>query len=124
MKFDDYLLRAIEQFTQSIARIVRALRGEQDEEAEREIAGAYDALLASDRVFLEMVDPATLANLLGSPAKVRVLAKLSALESKLLQKRGDSARAAALQERAKTLLAIAQRDGVEAADETLLSNLD
>jgi hypothetical protein len=124
MKFDDYLLRAIEQFTQSIARIVRALRGDQEEDAEREIAGAYDSLLANDRVFLDMVDPATLANLLGSPAKVRVLAQLSALEAKLVLKRGDTTRAAALQKRATALLAIAHREDPQGTDTTLLAELD
>ncbi|MDB4975646.1 MAG: hypothetical protein JWN48_3987 [Myxococcaceae bacterium] len=124
MRFDDYLLRAIEQFTQSIARIVRALRGDQEEEAEREIAGAYDALLGNDRVFLDMVDPATLANLLGSPAKVRVLAQLSTLEAKLLEKRGQAGRAQSLRERALTLLAIAGREDPQAGDDRLLGDLD
>ena len=124
MRFDDYLLRAIEQFTQSIARIVRALRGDQEEDAEREIAGAYDALLANDRVFLDMVDPGTLANLLGSPAKVRVLAQLSVLEAKLMQKRGDATRAAALHKRATALLALAHREDPQDGDATLLAGLD
>lgn len=124
MKFDDYLLRAIEQFTKSIARIVRALRGEEHEEAEREIAGAYDALLANDRVFLDMVDPGTLANLLGSPNKVRVLAQLSALEGKLMQTRGEPARARVLEARALALLAIAHREDPQEADTTLLTELE
>lgn len=124
MRFDDYLLRAIEQFTKSIARIVRALRGEEHEEAEREIAGAYDALLANDRVFLDMVDPGTLANLLGTPQKVRVLAQLSALEARLMHKRGDTSRARALEGRATALLAIAHREDPQDTDETLLTELN
>ena len=124
MKFDDYLMRAIEQFTKSIARIVRALRGEEQEEAEREIAGAYDALLANDRVFLDMVDPGTLANLLGSPDKVRILAQLSALEGKLMHRRGDTSRARALEARATALLALAHREDPQDADATLLRELE
>jgi hypothetical protein len=123
VRFDDYLLRALEQFTQSIARIVRALRGQDEELAEREIAGAYDALLGGDRVFLDMVDTDTLANLLGSPDKVRVLAKLSALEAELAQRRLDPARAERLQQRARDLVARAHRDDPQASDETLLSEL-
>ena len=124
MRFDDYLLRAIEQFTQSIARIVRALRGEQDEEAEREIAGAYDELLASNRVFLDMVDAGTLANLLGSPEKVRVLAQLSVLEAKLAGRRGDPGRARALRDRGVALLAIAGREAPDEGDAELLEQLE
>jgi hypothetical protein len=123
MKFDDYLLRALEQFTQSIARIVKALRGDDEELAESEIAGAYDALLGDNRVFLEMVDAGTLANLLGAPDKVRVLAQLSALEAKLLQRRGQPERAARLHERARALLAVARRDDPQAGDEALLNDL-
>jgi hypothetical protein len=120
VKFDDYLLRALDQFNKLIARIVKALRDDDQELSEREIAGAYEALLGGDRVFLGMVDPETLANLLGSPDKVRVLARLSALEARLATKRGDDARASSLQTRARALLAIAHRTDPQDDDATLL----
>jgi len=123
VRFDDYLLRALEQFTQAIARIVRALRGQDEQLAESEIAGAYEALLGGDKVFLDMVDANTLANLLGSPDKVRVLAKLSALEGQLATQRGDTARATRLQRRAQELVAIAHRQDPQDADAQLLDDL-
>jgi hypothetical protein len=123
MRFDDYLLRAIEQLSQAIARIVRALRGGDAEQAEQELSQAYDALLGGDRIFLDMVDAATLANLLGSPAKVRVLARLSALEAELARGRGDDALAERLKQRAHALAAIAHREDPQDGDDQLLSDL-
>jgi hypothetical protein len=124
MRFDDYLLRALEEFNKFIARIAKALREDDQELAESEIAGAYEALLGGDRVFLGMVDAATMANLLGSADKVRVLARLSVLDARLAQKRGDEARAQRLQARARELLAIAHRDDPLAGDDTLLERPD
>lgn len=124
MRFDDYLLRTLEQFNKFVARIVKALRDEEEQVAESEIAGAYEALLGGDRVFLGMVDTATLANLLGSPEKVRVLARLSALEARLVEKQGDAVRAQRLQVRARELLAIAHRDDPQDGDATLLVDLE
>ncbi|MEY4511324.1 MAG: hypothetical protein RLZZ450_3446 [Pseudomonadota bacterium] len=124
MKFDDYLLRALEDFNKFVARIVKALRDDEEQIAESEIAGAYEALLGGDRVFLGMVDAATLANLLGSPDKVRVLARLSALDARLAHKRGDAARSQRLQVRARELLGIAHRDDPQDGDDTLLVDLE
>jgi hypothetical protein len=124
MRFDDYLLRTLEQFNKFVARIVKALRDEEEQVAESEIAGAYEALLGGDRVFLGMVDTATLANLLGSPDKVRVLARLSALEARLVEKQGDAVRGQRLLVRARELLAIAHRDDPQDGDATLLTDLE
>lgn len=123
MRFDDYLLRTLEQFNKFVARIVKALRDDEEQVAESEIAGAYEALLGGDRVFLGMVDTATLANLLGSPDKVRVLARLSALEARLVEKQGDAVRSQRLLVRARELLAIAHRDDPQDGDATLLTDL-
>ena len=123
MRFDDYLLRALDQFNKAIARIIKALREDDEQLSESEIAGAYEALLGGDRVFLGMVDAATLANLLGSPDKVRVLARLSALDARLALKRGDVTRSERLQTRAHELLAIAHRDDPQEGDADLLSDL-
>lgn len=124
MRFDDYLLRTIEEFNKFVARIVKALREQEEQVAESEIAGAYEALLGGDRVFLGMVDAATLANLLGSADKVRVLARLSALEARLVASQGDAVRSERLLARAHELLAIAHRDDPQEADATLLSDLE
>jgi hypothetical protein len=123
MRFDDYLLRAIEELAQAVARIVRSLRGGDIQQAEQELSQSYDALLGADRVFLDMVDAGTLANLLGSPAKVRVLAQLSALEAELARRRGDDSLAERLKQRAHALAAIAHREDPQDDDDRLLSDL-
>ena len=124
MKFDDYILRAIEQLSEAIASIVGALKRDKPREAEEQLQTAYDSLLAGDRVFLGMVDSATLANLLGSAPKVRALAQLSALEARIARQDGDAARAEQLAKRARELLAIAHRDDPQDGDDTLLTELE
>jgi hypothetical protein len=123
VRFDDYLMRAIEQLTQAIAHILRLSKAGMNDEAESELSDAYGKLLGNDRVFLDMVDSNTLANLLGSPDKVRVLAKLSALDAQLAERRGDGTRSALLRARAEQLRAIAQRDDPQPGDDTLLDEL-
>ena len=108
MRFDDYLMRAIEQLAQAVARILRRLEAGEHEQAETELAQAYDTLLGGDRVFLGMVDAATLANLLGSAEKTCLLAKLSLIEARLLETRGDALGAAKLRTRASALSALAR----------------
>jgi hypothetical protein len=108
--FDDYVMRMVKQLTEAIASIVRKLRGGSLDDAAHELADAYDALLEHNRSFLDMVDTETLAHLLGSTEKVRLLAQLSWLEANLAQARGDSAREAQLRTRARQLLAIAARE--------------
>ena len=108
MRFDDYLMRAIEQLVQAVARILKRVEAGEHDEAKAELSDAYDTLLGGDRVFLGMVDAATLANLLGSPAKTCLLAKLSLLEARLLEARGDPRGAASLRTRASELSALAR----------------
>lgn len=123
MRFDDFLMRAIQQLTQAVARILRLTREGEVEEAQRELDGAYDQLLGPDRVFLDMVDGATLGNLLGTPEKARVLAKLSMLEAGLAARRGDAGRAARLRDRANTLRDHAHDEDPRDDDATLLDDL-
>ena len=107
--FDDYVMRMVKQLTEAIASIVRKLRGGDVEDAARELADAYDALLEHNRSFLDMVDSHTMANLLGSEQKVRLLAQLSSLDAELHDRRGDSAAAARLRTRAQQLMTLAER---------------
>ncbi|HEX5655814.1 MAG TPA: hypothetical protein VFX59_01410 [Polyangiales bacterium] len=114
--FDDYMMRMVKQLTEAIASIVRKLRGGSLEDADQEIAAAYDALLEHNLSFLELVDTDTLAHLLGSNEKVQLLAKLSWLEAELAQARGDTTRESQLRTRARKLLAIAVREDPSAAN--------
>jgi hypothetical protein len=123
VRFDDYVLRAIEQLSQAIASILCALKAGSVDEAEAQLASAYEALLASDQVFLGMVDSATLANLLGSPEKVRILAKLSLLEARAVEARGENPRAAQLRSRARELAQLAQRDDPRVGGESILDDV-
>lgn len=120
--FDDYLMRMIKQITEAIASIVRKLRGGKLDDAEQELAEAYDGLLEHNRSFLDMVDASTLAMLLGSADKVRLLARLSWLDAQLAEARGDSDGGARLRARAEQLLAIAHRDAPEASDAAFFSD--
>jgi hypothetical protein len=124
VRFDDYLMRAVEQLSALIAAIVGKLRAGSLEEAEQGLSQAYDTLLAGDRVFLDMVDARTLSNLLGSQEKTRLLAKLSLIEAKLSERQGDLARSEQLTARARELAAIARGAGTEDEDDTLSLDLD
>jgi hypothetical protein len=120
--FDDYLMRMIKQIGEAIASIVRKLRGGKLDDAEQELAEAYDGLLEHNRSFLDMVDANTLAMLLGSADKVRLLARLSWLDAQLAEARGDGDGGARLRARAEQLLAIAHRDAPEASDAAFFSD--
>lgn len=122
MRLDDYLMRTIEQFGQMIAAMVGKLKAGSVDEAEQELAQAYDALLGGDRVFLDMVDAQTLAHLLGSPEKVRVLARLSRVEARIHGQRGDPGRVDRLEARAQALAALAQRADPQEHDATSLDD--
>ena len=100
MRFDDFVLRAIEQLSQAVASILKLARAGMVDDAARELEAAYGALLGENRVFLGMVDSATLAHLLGSPEKTRLLAELSAAEAELCERRGEHERSARLARRA------------------------
>jgi hypothetical protein len=121
--FDDYLMRMIKQLSEAIASIVRKLRGGDTEDAARALHDAYDALLEHNRSFLDMVDANSLAILLGSPDKVRLLAQLSWLDAELARARGDTAAEARLRQRAEQLRAIAMRDAPAEGDTTLFDAL-
>jgi hypothetical protein len=108
VRFDDFILRAIAQLAQAVARILKRVQAGEHVEARAELSEAYDALLGADRVFLGMVDAATLANLLGSPDKTCLLAKLSLLEARLAEAHGDAMQAEQLRARARTLSALAR----------------
>lgn len=105
--FDDYVMRMIKQLTEAIASIVRKLRGGDIDDAARELDQAYDDLLEHNRSFLDMVDTKTLATLLGSSEKVRLLSQLSSIEADIAETRGDTAATTRLRTRAAQLLKLA-----------------
>jgi hypothetical protein len=117
-------MRAVEQLSALIAAIVGKLKAGSVDEAEQDLSQAYDTLLGGDRVFLDMVDARTLANLLGSPEKTRLLAKLSQIEAKVSEHRGDLARSERLMQRAKELAAIARGDEPGDGDDESPIDLD
>lgn len=124
MRFDDYLMRMVAQLTQAIARIVRRADSGERAEAREELAEAYTALLGNDRVFLDMVDTRTLARLVGSADKVRLLAKLSATEARIARLEAEPERARRLHERARELASIAHDEAPEDVDGALLAELE
>jgi len=97
---DDWLQRQIQQIADAIAHIAGASAGA-TEEVDDLLDDAYGKLLGPHREFLNAVDPATLAHLLGDPARIRALAELTALE---MQRTDDPATAARLRHRGLGLL--------------------
>lgn len=121
---DDYLMRQIERAMEAVARAFGALAGARREEAERELDGAYDALLEHNRGMMDVVDPVTLARLVGSPAKVRALARVSRADGDLRRELGDPAGAARAHRRALALLRVAHAEDPEEGDPELLAELE
>lgn len=110
MRFDDYVMRNVRALADAIGKILGLVKAGQNLEAETQVRAAYDTLLGGDAVFLGMVDTATLANLLGTPEKTGMLAKLSLAEARLAEAQGDDARAERLRTRARELAEVVRRE--------------
>jgi len=121
---DDYVMRQIQQAMEAVARAFGALAGARREEAFEELDQAYDALLEHNRGMMDVVDTATLARLVGSPERVRALAKVSKADGDLRAELGDEVAAARAQARALALLRIAHAEDPDDEDADLLAELE
>jgi hypothetical protein len=97
----DYLMRLIEQFVQTIARILGLAKSGSFEEAKAELDGAY-ATLGVSRRMIDQLDDSSLKLLLGKE-KLRIVAMLLDAEAKLLRSEGKEAQARSLETRAAQL---------------------
>lgn len=103
---EDYLLRMIRQLAEVVARAAGFNRRGQHEAARLESARGWE-LLGVPRELLEVVDDATLAELLREPAKLRIAAQLLAEEARAIIGQGDPVNGGVLSGRAMRLHAAA-----------------
>lgn len=104
---EDYLMRLIRQLAEVLARAAGFNTRRKYDEAVDELQRAWDELLETPRNLLEVVDDATLAELLREPAKMRIAAQLLAEEARAIAGKGDPVNAAVLSKRAMRLYASA-----------------
>lgn len=104
---EDYLIRLIRQATEVIARAAGFSTRRRYDDAVDALARGWDELLGTPRDLLEVVDDATLADLLREPARMRVAAGLLGEEARAVAGKGDPVHAAVLSRRAMRLFAAA-----------------
>ena len=104
---EDYLMRLIRQLAEVLARAAGFNTRRKYDEAVDELQRAWEELLETPRNLLEVVDDATLAELLREPAKMRIAAQLLAEEARAIAGKGDPVNAAVLSKRAMRLYASA-----------------
>ena len=97
----DYLMRMIEQFVQTIGRMLGFAKSGRFEDARTELDGAYASLGVSRRM-VERLDDASLKLLLGDD-KLRILVMLLEAEAELLALESKHAEARSATERAAQL---------------------
>ncbi len=91
----DLILRIIQQLAALVARVLKLKKERKYGEAEQLVAEAYRGLFGLDRRFLQLMQPAHVAQALGAPQKVKAFVELMAEEADLLRLRGDPQSAAA-----------------------------
>lgn len=102
---DDWFLRQLHAAIEAIARAFTHVAAGDAELAEAEIEDAYAALLGPNRPLLGVVDPETLARLLGSEEAIRALARASEADAALRRALGDEPGGALCAARARALRA-------------------
>ena len=85
----DYIMRAVQQAAEALARALKLLLKKKDEEAEQALVEGYGAL-GIDRELLLLLDAASLRSQLADDAKVAMAARLLAGDAEVRQARGDS----------------------------------
>ncbi len=121
----DYIERLIEEFAAAVARIIKARREKRLADAQQLIQETALSTLGMEYSALLLADPATTARMLGSPARVKVLARLVAEDGEVLQQQGDAATASARFQFALGLYDEAQAQGLQpdAEDTATLARL-
>lgn len=91
----DYIERLIEQLAAALARILKANQEQRPLEAQALIRDTALSTLGMEYGALLLADAATTARMLGSPTRVKVLARLVAEDGEALLRQGDAATATA-----------------------------
>jgi hypothetical protein len=91
----DLLARMHQQLAATLAQVRTFLERRQFPEASRLLGDSYHSLFGLDRRFLQMMKPAQVVTVIGSPEKARAFAELMAEEAELLRLQGDASSASA-----------------------------
>jgi hypothetical protein len=91
----DLLARMLEQLKELLVKVRTLREKRQFADASRLVGDSYKSLFGLDRRFLQMMEPAQVAGILGRPEKLRAFAQVMAEEADLLRQQGDVASAAA-----------------------------
>jgi len=89
----DYIMRAVQQAAEALARALRLLLQKKPEEAEQAVQEGY-AALGIDRELLLILDAATLRRQLGDEEKLLMAVRLMLAEADLRLARGEAGAAA------------------------------
>ncbi|QSQ21318.1 hypothetical protein JY651_40050 [Pyxidicoccus parkwayensis] len=121
----DYIEQLIEEFAAALSRILKARREQKFADAQKLIHDTALSILGMEYGALMLADPASTARLLGSPTRVKVLARLVAEEGELLQQQGQPDTASARFHFALALYSEALAAGLhpDADDSATLSKL-
>ena len=106
----DYLMRAVRQVAQVLARVLGLRQQNKQEEADRELDELYRGLVPFDRELLDLLDPQTLAAMLRDPDRIRAVCQLLTFEADEADRRGDPTRAERGRRRAQALLAQVKKE--------------
>lgn len=85
----DYIMRAVQQAAEALARALRALLNKKEDEAEQALAEGYNAL-GIDRELLLLLDATSLRSQLADDEKVAMAARLLLGDAEVRQSRGES----------------------------------
>jgi hypothetical protein len=85
----DYIMRAVQQAAEALARALRALLNKKEDEAEQALAEGYNAL-GIDRELLLLLDATSLRSQLADDEKVGMAARLLLGDAEVRQSRGET----------------------------------
>lgn len=109
-------MRQIHEAAAAVARAFDNQAAGNLDEALQDIEDGWAGLLESERSFIDMLDPATAARILGSGDRVRAAAQLYRAEGEVHAARGDLALARQNLQRALVFLEEAQRSAPAESD--------
>ena len=116
----DYIMRAVQQAAEALARAVRALLNKKEDEAEQALAEGYNAL-GIDRELLLLLDATSLRSQLADDEKVAMDVRVLLGDAEVQQSRGESA--AALRRLRAAIRLAATLPTLPTPDETLDAEL-
>ena len=121
---DDFILRAVRQLVEAIAKIARLNERAEHDRALAEAEQAWSELLDLPAGLAGAVDSRTLAGMLREPDRIRLAAQLQREQARALAGKGDPRGAEVQSRRALELLLEARAlAGAEPADEAMLREL-